>query len=639
MISIIRFYLDDLLGRGSNSLILWLAIIGAIFVLATSSLTWWIGASPYDDFFSLVWDLAMRTIIPWEIKSDEGSDSYLVIALIVTLFGIFVLSILIGLLSSIIQSRVQAIGRGAQRFPFKDHLVIVGWSDRIIAILDELIKANESNKKNRVLIVSSVASEELSERISSNINDSKTTSIFCRCRDPLLHSTLENVNLEYAKKVLILGDEGSNIESTRLKIFLSLKKYIDSKTTEVGSSPELLINVENKNEEKTILMASENFAVPINVNDIPAKLIVETVTQPHLPAIYEEIFSFDGNELYISETIREMKVRANTFEEVIEWFPEAVIFGLFSIEKGVNLLPGQKHPVSESDQLILLAEDDSMINPVDPSLRKKARKSNLPPSLDNILQAPSEGVPVIKKIMIVGLSSQQMYIVERLSMLLPYLKCITLLMPETNAAKSVSSKISNKKLDKVECFIENIDDLDILASKDFSEYDVIIVSQTDASLCTKGEEDVTSLRVLIFLRSLVKNYKKPPRIIVEMNSGQNKDISSGDMDSDYVVSESIGSKVFAQYVENPHLKQVIDNLISSDSTRIRLLDVEKGHRLITNVDFESIAKSFLTENFILLGWKYSVGDQFRSVLNPGMYSRLPEKAGNVSMIVLERFNN
>src|SRR6056300_666307 len=138
----VKFYIDSMLGSGSNSLIGWLGAISFIFVLVVSILTWISGISDHEEFGGLLWDFTMRAITPWEIEASMGSLPYLFVMLIVTLFGIFVLSILISFLSAIIDARVQAVGKGLQPFPFSGHIIIFGWSSRVPAIIEELVLAN-----------------------------------------------------------------------------------------------------------------------------------------------------------------------------------------------------------------------------------------------------------------------------------------------------------------------------------------------------------------------------------------------------------------------------------------------------------------------------------------------------------------
>ena len=103
-----------------------------------------------------------------------------------------------------------------------------------------------------------------------------------------------------------MGDTSEEIEGSRLKIYLSLRRYLSAISSKSISKPEVIINVDSSNEGQILEMASENSAITVNVSDVPARLIVETVIQPKLPDIYEEILSFKGNEIYISDTLENL---------------------------------------------------------------------------------------------------------------------------------------------------------------------------------------------------------------------------------------------------------------------------------------------------------------------------------------------
>ena len=131
----IRFYVNTMLGSGSNGLLVWLAVVSFTFVLFVTCLTWVGGISDHESFGDLLWDLTMRAITPWEIEASMGSLIYLLVLLVVTLFGIFVLSILISFLSAIIDARIREVSQGLQPFPFDGHILILGWSSRIPLLL------------------------------------------------------------------------------------------------------------------------------------------------------------------------------------------------------------------------------------------------------------------------------------------------------------------------------------------------------------------------------------------------------------------------------------------------------------------------------------------------------------------------
>ena len=252
-------------------------------VTAAAALVWIFELGPQESFGGLFWDLMMRAVTPWEIEASMGSLPYLLVLLGITLFGIFVLSILISLLSAIIDARVQDVTRGSQPFPFDNHIVILGWSPRLTAIIEELVIANESNKLLRILILSAKPSDELAGLIDTSFTDLKTTKLYFRSRDLCTESSFENANLRMARHILILGDTSDEIEGSRLKIYLSIRRHLATSSTPEEQWPEIIVNVDSKDETDIINVSSAGKAVTVNVSDIPARLIVETVIQPNLP--------------------------------------------------------------------------------------------------------------------------------------------------------------------------------------------------------------------------------------------------------------------------------------------------------------------------------------------------------------------
>ena len=141
----IKFYIDTMLGSGSNGLLTWLAVVSFVFVFVVSVFTWFLGMGDYENFSDLLWDFTMRALMPESVDSSAGSVGYLLTLLVLTLFGIFVLSILISFLSTIIDARVREVAQGLQPFPFGGQLYS-GVSSRVPAIVEELVLANERGK-------------------------------------------------------------------------------------------------------------------------------------------------------------------------------------------------------------------------------------------------------------------------------------------------------------------------------------------------------------------------------------------------------------------------------------------------------------------------------------------------------------
>ena len=628
MSSKLKFYIDDLLSRGANSLILWLGVISILSVTAASILVWAFKLGPQDSFGGLFWDLMMRAITPWEIEASMGSLPYLLVLLGITLFGIFVLSILISLLSAIIDARVQNVMRGSHPFPFKNHIVILGWSSRLAAIVEELIIANESNRLLRILILSSQSANDLASLIDSSFSDTKTTKLYYRSRDLCSEGSFENANLQAARQVLVLGDESEEIEGERLKIYLSLRRYLIIRNIATEAWPEIIVNVDSDDEASIIEMSSDGQAITVNVSDIPARLIVETIIQPNLPDIYEEILSFDGNEIYITESMKKLGLKNVTFSEAWSALHRSIPIGIWKDDKEVVIAPASQQIVGANDHLVVISEDDSTI-----TAKGHSNNSEKPSQKSQILKLLDRSNAGAQRVLMIGMSTNHKYIFDKLVKLKSNLKTLTVCLPDDHLGQTMKKELSKQKTTKVNLILARTDSPTDLASLAPENFDAIIVSHT--ALRQTGGVDVQTIKSIQILRSLLAEKLSNIHLVAEMAQGKNRDILAYEIDSDFVVSEKIGSKVFAQYIENPALRRIVDLLICSNSHHIKIYPVKNTASPLSGC-FSEIGLGLLEHKKILIGWIYHKNGERFSTLNPGSDAKLPDDYENLNLVIIEK---
>ena len=126
---------------------------------------------------------------------------------------------------------------------------------------------------------------------------------------------------------------------------------------------------------------------------------------------------------------------------------------------------------------------------------------------------------------------------------------------------------------------------------------------------------------------------KSPHVIAELNASDSRDMMAELFDLDFVVSDKIGSKIFAQYVENPHLIDIINALVCSGNHRIiiRQLDTEN----ISDLDFGNLRRISDTIGMVLIGIRFIEYGQVVSMLNPGDNAQIPYKSGSIEGIFIE----
>jgi hypothetical protein len=615
----IKFYIDTMLGSGSNGLLTWLAVVSFAFVFVVSVLTWLVGMGDYENFGDLLWDFTMRALMPESIDAGAGSVGYLLTLLLLTLFGIFVLSILISFLSTIIDARVREVAQGLQPFPFGGHTVILGWSSRVPAIVEELVLANESEENSRLVIVSNLEHEELETSVKRYIGATKNTRLFWRSRKLDSFKTFDNLNIKGAKRIVVLGDEADEtLHLARLKATISLYNYFDQAGL---PAPGILVEASDESEASSLMSGSKGRAIPVIVSDLPARLIVETTFQPNLPTVYEELLSFEGNEIYVSGTADSLGLTGMNFRTASAQFPTCIPIGIITGDEQVVINPDEDRILDASHALVVIAEDDSLIKVVQNSDPLDSAGHDVRFPISN-----AENGARKQNVTLVGYSHSTPEIVDKL---VQTGRCnLTLVIDDAERVDAVTRSL----LDEGHAAVReaSMTDAKMLTSESVTKADTVIISNFSSD--QPGNSDLEIMRSILMMNQQLES-SDGPHIIAELNASDSRDMMAELFDLDFVVSDKIGSKIFAQYVENPHLIQVIDSLVCSGSHRIIIHQLADD--LVSGVNFGTLRQMAQANGRILIGVRIVDNQSTMSMINPSNATIIPATATLVEGVFIE----
>src|SRR5262245_47272363 len=146
----LRYRFENTLSKGTIAIIGWLALLSlAIIALAGLILAAMrIGQDPADHehpfgFFEGMWQSMLGTLDPGVFAGDQGWQ-FRLLMLLVTIAGIFIVSILIGTITSGLESRLTELRKGRSRVIENGFTLILGWSSKVYSIIGELLIANEN---------------------------------------------------------------------------------------------------------------------------------------------------------------------------------------------------------------------------------------------------------------------------------------------------------------------------------------------------------------------------------------------------------------------------------------------------------------------------------------------------------------
>jgi hypothetical protein len=141
----LRYAFDNTMARGPIALIGWLGLLSGLVILTIATFVAAAGIAPPDSeqlgFIEATWVSLMHALDSGAVGGDNGW-SFRIPMLLMTFGGIFLVSTLIGVLTSGIEGKLEDLRKGRSRVIERDHIVILGWSQQIFAVISELIAAS-----------------------------------------------------------------------------------------------------------------------------------------------------------------------------------------------------------------------------------------------------------------------------------------------------------------------------------------------------------------------------------------------------------------------------------------------------------------------------------------------------------------
>ena len=208
-----RYYFENTMSAGPAGVIKWLAIFSLfmVLILGLIILVFGIKSTPEPDaenlgFIEGAWQSLMATLDSGTMGGDEGW-AFRAVRFIATLGGIFLISILIGTISSGIDEKLDELKKGRSRVSETNHTLILGWSEKVFSIILEIIEANSNQKKPSIVILADRDKVEMEDEIRSKIESLKNTKVIIRSGSPLESSDIAVVSPNEARSIIVLANE------------------------------------------------------------------------------------------------------------------------------------------------------------------------------------------------------------------------------------------------------------------------------------------------------------------------------------------------------------------------------------------------------------------------------------------------
>lgn len=585
----LRYSFENTLSAGAIGLIGWLALITILCIIFAGIIISLGGITQADKirlgFIEAMWQSLTRMLDPGNSGDDTGWTFRLVM-LGVTISGVLLISVLIGIVSTAFKNKIEDLSKGHTKVLEKKHTLILRWSPKIFTIISEIITANENYRGLGIVILGEKDRMEMEYEIRAKIPDFKTTKVICRTGKPLDLTDIEKVNPHEARSIIIISPEGPNPDTHVIKSVLALTNNPNRKQEPYHIVAEIK---DEANIEAAEVVGKGEVTYVLSF-DVVAKVTAQTCRQSGLSVVYTELLDFDGDEIYFQE---EPKLIGKTFYDSLFAYEDSAVIGLQYRDGSVTVNPPMNTVIKEGDKVIAISEDDDTV-----VMSENNGSKILNDAITNKTTTPKQ----VEKTLFLGWNNKGGRIVKELDNYVAAGSEILILAEFDNIDDEIKELNSVLQNQTIRFKYSNITLRSELDKNHVQDYDHIIILSYTRGMELQ-EADAQTLICLLHLRNISEKYDKHLNIVSEMLDVRNQALAEVARADDFIVSDKLISLMLSQLSENKYLKYVFDDFFDAEGSEIYLKPIHDYVKAGVEMDFYTVLESAAQKGDVAIGYR------------------------------------
>lgn len=582
----LRYASDNVFSKGASALIIWLGIISFLIILGASIFVQATGMAQEMTFGQLLWSNLMHTMDAGTVAGDTGSWAYLFTMFGVTLGGIFVLSLLIGILTTGIEARLEDLRKGRSRVIENGHTVILGWSDQIMPILSELVLANANQRNPCIVILGNKDKVEMDDEIRSKLGPSGRTRIVCRSGDPIEMSDLALTSLQTARSIIILAPDAEDADVEVIKTLLAITNAPDRRPDPYH----IVVEIQDPKNYEVARMVGKDEVEIVLIGDLISRIIAQTCRQSGLSIVYTELLDFGGDEIYFKH---EPSLVGKPFADALFAYETSTVIGIQRPGQPAELNPPMDTVIGATDQLIVISEDDDTIQ-----LFGRADFD----IAEETIQPVQGTVSQPERALILGWNKSAPAIINELDRYAAPGSQVMVVADYADGEAEIAAQCTALQNQTVIYQVGDSTDRRVLDALDVADYDhIITLSYSDQMEPQKA--DAHTLVTLLHLREMAGLLGKNFSIVSEMLDNRNRNLAEVTQADDFIVSNRLISLMLSQISENKALNAVFVDLFNADGSEIYLRPAAHYVQTGVQLNFYTVLDAARRRNEVAIGYR------------------------------------
>jgi voltage-gated potassium channel Kch len=594
----IRYWFDNTMARGPITLIVWLFAISLALILIVSLLVWVTGVAPIEGWQglpSIFFRSLLRTLDPGTMGSDTGSWPFLFAMLFVTLAGIFVVSTLIGVLTTGIEGQLERLRKGRSFVAESGHTVILGWTPQIFTIVQEIMTANENQGRQCIAILSEKDKIEMEDEIKARVPKIGHTHVVCRTGLPIDRADLAIVNPDGARSIIVLPFNAEAPDSQVIKTVLAVTNKLDRHK----ESYHIVAAIRDVKALEAAQAVMGDEVQLVLTSDLISRIAAQTCRQSGLSVVYTELMDFGGDEIYFQE---EPKLVGKTFGESLLAYEDSAVIGLRFGDGRVQLNPPMDTLIGPGDKVIAVSEDDdtvSLSGKTDYGIEEGAFRILGQEDLARLRAVVPE------RTLILGWNQRAPALLRELDNYVGPGSEVTVVVDEDMAYGESFLRLQEPQtLTNIAVTTLHGDSTDrrLLNSLDVPSYQHVLVLSYSDTLAPQ-RADARTLMALLHLRNIADQHGRPFSLVSEMLDVRNRDLAEVTRADDFIVSDKLASLLLSQLSENKELAPVFEDLFNAEGSELYLKLAEHYVQLGRPVNFYTVVEVARRRSEVAIGYR------------------------------------
>ena len=617
----LTYRFDRFMERGTIALIAGLFAVALVIILGVVAVLILVRGDDGRDPLMLAWMAIMRTLDAGTMGGDEGSPGFLFGMLAVTLGGIFVISTLIGILNTGLQDRLADLRKGRSRVLESDHILILGWSQQIFAVISELIEAGAGRRLTAIVVLADRDRVEMETAIRERVTLPRRARVVCRSGRATSLTDLQIANPDEARAIVVLQPEGDDPDVDVLKTILALTGRPDRR-------PEpycIVAEIRDQSSAPIARLIAGDEVHLLLADDLISRIIAQTCRQSGLSAVYLDLLDFAGHEFHVAHL---PELAGATFGDAVARVTGGIPTGLVR-EGHANLCPSPSEVIRPDDRLVVLAEDHG-----------SSRVGSEPAVVEDdaiVSVVTRDAAP--ERTLVLGWNRRGSAIIRELDEYVAPgsdLLAVSALPRVEDEVGGIEALANLRARGRV----GNTTSREMLDGLDIASFDHVIV------LCESDDRepemaDARTLLTLLHLRDIGTRSGRRFSIVSEMLDERDRELAEVARADDFIVSARVLSLLLAQIAETPELADVFRDLFDADGAEVYLRDVTEYVAIDREIGFATLQAAAQARGEVALGCRVLAKAEDKAsgygvVLNPGRDARMTFVRGDRVVVLAER---